>query len=142
MDGSAQAFPDAIRSNLAAVLDPVRPGVLIHLYSGCLQKQAFHESEVIVNRQVVANVVVTMKIMPESPEVSFSWLTNQAEPMIAAWGTILKTEKQPIAFGLSALIFTFLMDERKGGTDKLESQISSIKGVIHVEVIDVRRAVG
>lgn len=90
----------------------------------------------------MANVLVTMKIMPESPEVSFSWLTQEAEPMIAAYGTVLKTEKQPIAFGLSALIFTFLMDEKKGDTEKLEKQIASIKGIIHVDVIDVRRAVG
>jgi elongation factor 1-beta len=90
----------------------------------------------------MANVVVTMKIMPESPEVSFSWLTQQAEPMIAAYGTVMKTERQPIAFGLSALIFTFLMNEAKGDTEKLEKQVASIKGVIHVEVIDVRRAVG
>jgi elongation factor 1-beta len=90
----------------------------------------------------MANVIVTMRIMPESPEVSFSWLTQQAEPMIQAYGTVMKSEKQPIAFGLSALIFTFIMNESKGDTEKLEKQIAGIKGVIHVEVTDVRRAVG
>jgi elongation factor 1-beta len=90
----------------------------------------------------MANVIVTLQIMPESPEVSFSWLTQQAEPMIAAYGTVMKTEKQPIAFGLAALIFTFLMNESKGDTEKLEKQISGIKGVINVQITDVRRAIG
>jgi elongation factor 1-beta len=90
----------------------------------------------------MANVLVTIKVLPESPEVSFSWLSEQVEPKIASVGKILKTERQPIAFGLNALLITFLMDESKGSTETLEKEISGLQGVSNVDVVDVRRAVG
>ena len=36
----------------------------------------------------------------------------------------------------------FIMDEKKGSTEKLEDDIADIPGVQSVEVVDVRRAVG
>jgi len=90
----------------------------------------------------MANVLVTIKILPESIDVSFSWLSEQIEPKIAAVGKILKSEKEPIAFGINALLITFLMDENKGSTEKLEEEIAAVQGVSNVDVVDVRRAVG
>jgi translation elongation factor aEF-1 beta len=49
---------------------------------------------------------------------------------------------QPVAFGLKSVNITFLMDEKKGGTDDLEAQITSVEGVNSVECTDVRRIVG
>ena len=45
-------------------------------------------------------------------------------------------------FGLKSLNLIFVMDEKKGSTDKLEDDISDIEGVQSVEVTDVRRAIG
>ena len=53
-----------------------------------------------------------------------------------------RVEIEPIAFGLKAVKIIFVTDEKKGGTDSLEAEISKIKGVNSVEVIDVRRAIG
>ena len=53
-----------------------------------------------------------------------------------------KTEIQPGAFGLKALVILFVMDEKKGSTEALEQKISQLEGVESVEVPDVRRAVG
>ncbi len=36
----------------------------------------------------------------------------------------------------------FVSDEKKGGTEKLEEEVSQISGVTSCEVTDVRRAVG
>lgn len=84
-----------------------------------------------------------MKIMPTSPDVSLESIEKKAAHEIALFGgELAKTEISPVAFGLKALILHFIMDEKKGSTDKLESDISKIEGVNGVEIIDVRRAVG
>ncbi len=57
-------------------------------------------------------------------------------------GTVGKTELEPIAFGLKAVVFMFAMDESLGGTEELEAKIAAVQGVNSVQVTDVRRAIG
>ena len=92
----------------------------------------------------MANVVVTLKIMPQSPEVNLDGLEKKAREEIVKFcnSQEFKTEIQPIAFGLKALIIYFVMDEKIGTTDRLEQAISQLEGVESVEVPDVRRAIG
>ena len=89
-------------------------------------------------------VEVTIKIMPESPEISFSQIQESAKAIIKDFSgsANMKTEEQPIAFGLKALIIRFVMDEAKGSTEPLENNLKNIEGVMSVETTDVRRAIG
>lgn len=91
----------------------------------------------------MARVVVTLKIMPESPDADLKAVEKKAEEEIKKFGgEVGKKEVEPVAFGLNALKFFFVMDESKGSTEELEKKISEIKGVGSVSVEDVRRAVG
>ena len=92
----------------------------------------------------MAKVIVTFKIMPESPQTDLAAIQEQAEKMILDFTGEgeMKIEQEPMAFGLVALKIIFVTDEAKGSTDDLEKQISEIEGVSTVEVTDVRRAVG
>ena len=92
----------------------------------------------------MASVIVTMKIMPVSPEVDMEALENSVKEKIIGFAgkTETKTEVEPIAFGLKALKIIFVMDEAVGSTEKLENQVAEIEGVNSVEVPDVRRALG
>lgn len=92
----------------------------------------------------MANVVITFKIMPESPDTDLAAIEGDAKKKITAFAGEgeIKTEQEPIAFGLKALKMIFVMDESKGSTEELEKDIASIAGVNSVEVIDVRRAIG
>lgn len=92
----------------------------------------------------MAQVVATLKIMPESPETDISLLQSESEIEIKKFAgeTEIKTEQEPIAFGLTALKIIFVMDESKGSIDPLEEEIKKIEGVSSVETIDVRRAIG
>jgi elongation factor 1-beta len=92
----------------------------------------------------MAQVVITLRIMPESVDVNLSKITEQAKIKIIdfAGPGDMKIEEKPIAFGLKAIDIIFIMDESKGSTDSLEDSISEIDGVQSVEVTDVRRAVG
>lgn len=96
----------------------------------------------------MASVIVTLKIMPASPETNLDKVYEEASKHIRDFvdqkhkdGEIRK-EIEPIGFGLKALKLLFVMDENLGATDKLEEKIKSITGVESVEATDVRRAVG
>jgi len=92
----------------------------------------------------MAQVVITLKIMPDSPEADLSQIENEAVTKIAEFAgkTEIRKEIEPIAFGLKAVKITFVMDESKGSTEKLEENIRDINGVSSAEIVDVRRAVG
>jgi elongation factor 1-beta len=92
----------------------------------------------------MAIAIITLKIMPEDPDVDLDMVETEAKKKIAEFAGEgdTKTEIEPIAFGLKALKIIFVTDEKKGGTDNLEVEIGKIPGVNSVEVIDVRRAIG
>ena len=92
----------------------------------------------------MANVVVTLRIMPESPEIDLHSVELKAKKLIESFAGKgdTKTTITPIAFGLKALDILFIMNESIGSTEKLEKQIEGVDGVNSVECTDVRRAVG
>ena len=56
-------------------------------------------------------------------------------------GVVGNIEKEPIAFGLVALMVSCSLDEKNSNLDPLEDQLRNLDGVISVEVVDVRRAI-
>ena len=64
----------------------------------------------------MANVVATVKMMPESPDVDLNKVEADAKKKIIdfAGEGDMKIEQEPIAFGLKALKIIFIMDESKG----------------------------
>lgn len=92
----------------------------------------------------MARIVVTLKMMPDSPETDMEALERKATAFVKGFAgeTETKSELEPVAFGLKALKIYFIMDESKGSTEDLEKSIAAIEGISSVEVIDVRRAIG
>jgi len=92
----------------------------------------------------MANAVITVKIMPESPEVDLSKIELEAKRIIAKFAGEgeTKTEIEPVAFGLKALKIIFVMDEKKGSPDPVAEKIQILEGVNSAEITDVRRAIG
>ena len=92
----------------------------------------------------MAQAIVTLKIMPDSPDVDLAELTEKAKGFIVQFAGEgdMKIEEQPVAFGLVALQIIFVMDEQIGSTEELEKNIAAVEGVSSVEVTDVRRAIG
>lgn len=93
----------------------------------------------------MAQAIVTIKLMPESPEVDLAKMQGEAEQAIDAF-VGEKGEKrfavEPVAFGLKSLKITFVMQESIGSTEPLEEKLAAIEGVNSVDVVDVRRAIG
>jgi elongation factor 1-beta len=95
----------------------------------------------------MATVVITVKIMPESPEVNLDEVKEKVQAVIREFTERddpedQKVEIELIAFGLKALKIIFAMDETKGSPDVLERKMVEIEGVQSFEVTDVRRAIG
>ena len=92
----------------------------------------------------MANAVVTIKIMPESPETNLEELEANAKAKILEFSgnEQYKCEVKPVAFGLKSLNISFMMDEQLGSPESLEKDLQEISGVNSVETTDVRRAVG
>ncbi len=91
----------------------------------------------------MANCIITLKIMPESPDVDLAKLQESLNPVVEKFGCeVGKVDIQPVAFGLKALVIMFVMDEKRGSTDELEAEIGKLPGVNSVECTDVRRAIG
>ena len=92
---------------------------------------------------IMATVIVTMKVMPVSPDENLDAIKAAASQLIVGFGgTVGKVDFEPIAFGLKAVVFMFAMDESLGGTEDLEAKMGAIKGVESVQTTDVRRAIG
>lgn len=92
----------------------------------------------------MANAIVTIKIMPETPEIDLDALSKEILDLIEKYAGKgdTRTEQEPIAFGLKALNIIFIMDEKLGSPDVLEDQVRNLAGVMSVEITDVRRAIG
>ena len=91
----------------------------------------------------MARVYVTIKIMPEDVEQDLDKISVEAKNLIGkAEGSVMEVKLEPVAFGVNSVNVTFTVDEAKGSTDVLEEAIAKIKGVMSVNVTDVRRAIG
>ncbi len=91
----------------------------------------------------MAKVVITIKVMPVSPSANLKNIEKNVSEKIKKFGGDLgKVELEPVAFGLKAIKFIFVLDESKGSTEALEENIKKINEVNSVEVVDVRRAIG
>ena len=92
----------------------------------------------------MGTAVVTLRIMPEDPDIDLKKIEEEALKIISAYSDDRpkKVDVQPVAFGLKSINITFLMDEKKGDTEPVEKLLNEIEGVNSVECTDVRRIIG
>lgn len=90
----------------------------------------------------MALAAVTIRIMPVSPQVDMKKLKDDSEAVIKKIGGIPhRSEEQPIAFGLKALILIIGWPEDKE-PEAIETELAKVENVNSVEITDVRRAFG
>jgi len=91
----------------------------------------------------MAMVIVTLKIMPEDPELSLEDLKTKAEEIITNFeGKVQTTKEEPVGFGLKAIVLSFSVDESKGSPDPIAEKIEALEGVKSAQVTMVSRALG
>lgn len=90
----------------------------------------------------MGTVLIKMKIMPENLKVDLNKIEKQAKQITEKGeGKNPRTEIEPIAFGLNAIILGFALDESKS-IDNIQDKLKKIPNVSSAEVIDFRRAFG
>jgi len=80
--------------------------------------------------------------MPESPEVNLEEIESASKKIISEEkGEKTSFEREPIAFGINAVIATFSRDENLDSDDLLK-KLQEIPNVSSAEITDFRRAFG
>ena len=87
----------------------------------------------------MGEVVATVKLLPESPDVDLEQIKIHAQNVVNEDAELHKIDEEPIAFGLVSLNVMFIVDDGEGGTEVVEEKLAQIQGVSNVEVLDVRR---
>ena len=83
----------------------------------------------------MAEVIVGLKVLPKTIEVDLDELEKNIEKAIKPE----KIRREPIAFGLVALLVTKIIPDAGGEMEKIENKIKSIPEVGEVEVTGMTR---
>ena len=87
----------------------------------------------------MGEVLTTMKIMPESPEVDLEALKETIQNGLPEDAEFQNITEEPIAFGLVALILNFTIEDGEGGSEPVEEMVQGIDGVASIEITGVGR---
>lgn len=83
----------------------------------------------------MGNVAVTLKVMPESPDVDLAVLKKKIEDIFLQFeeAKLQQINEKPIGFGLVALQVLITLPDSAGGTEGIEQALAGIEGVASVE---------
>lgn len=87
----------------------------------------------------MGRLITRVKIMPSDVDVNLDTLASKVKDTMPDGMQVKRYSKEPIAFGISALILDISMDEESTGTDLLEERLRSIEGVGEVEIVSMSR---
>jgi elongation factor 1-beta len=86
--------------------------------------------------------IVKMKLMPSSPEADLNKIEEKIKEILKNSGAgSHKIEREPIAFGLNAIILMFTWPEEKE-LENLEASLKNLENINSAEIVDMRREVG
>ena len=88
----------------------------------------------------MAKLAVIVKVLPEDVNVNLDELVSKIKKKLSEKYELKDYRKEPIAFGLQALLISVIMPENvEGGTEELEKIIAGVSGVGEVSVEYVSR---
>jgi elongation factor 1-beta len=87
----------------------------------------------------MARLVARIRILPAEAESNLDRIVGSMQSAIPQGMELKAHAKEPIAFGLNAIVGDFLLDDEQGQMDRLEESIKSIEGVGEIEVINISR---
>ncbi|MBS7641853.1 MAG: elongation factor 1-beta [Candidatus Bathyarchaeia archaeon] len=89
----------------------------------------------------MARVMATIRVFPSSIDEDLNILVESINEKLPSDARLYTYRREPIAFGIEALILDILVPEETMGEvlDRVEEAIRSIEGVSEVEVILTRR---
>ena len=88
--------------------------------------------------------MIVLKVMPGDVDVNLESLRITVEGSIKdIYGEVgeIQYKEEPVAFGLKALMFTFIVEESIG-CDPIEEKLANVENIASVQVVDFRRTLG
>jgi elongation factor 1-beta len=87
----------------------------------------------------MTKLVARIRILPADAESNPDVVAQSIKKSIPTGMELRAHAKEPIAFGLEAIVGDFLLEDAEGQMDKLEESIKSVEGVGEIEVVNVSR---
>lgn len=84
----------------------------------------------------MADVIVTLRLMPKSVEVNLDNLEEKVKNLIQPQ----RMQREPVAFGLVALKIIKIIPDAEGELEKLENKIKSLPEVGGIEITNITRS--
>jgi elongation factor 1-beta len=84
----------------------------------------------------MGEVIVGLKVLPKTVEVDLDKLEEEIKRAISPE----RIQREPIAFGLVAILVTKLVPDEAGQVDELEKKLRAIEDVGEVEVTGISRS--
>ena len=82
------------------------------------------------------SVVTTFKVMPDGTDVDLDALEKRLQKRINP----ARMSRQPIAFGLEAILLVKQIPEKDGELEKVTNEILAVEGVREAEIISATRS--
>ena len=87
----------------------------------------------------MAQLLLLVKILPTGVEIDLDQVAKKIKEALKDGITLRKYTKEPLAFGLYFINGEFILDDREGQMDKLESVIRSVECVSELQVLNMSR---
>ena len=82
----------------------------------------------------MGEVGLQYRVLPEGLEVDLEKLLGDIKKALPEGANLKASQQKPVAFGLKALHILIVMDDKKGGSEAVESAISQVPGVQSIEL--------
>ncbi|MCH7968515.1 MAG: elongation factor 1-beta [Thaumarchaeota archaeon] len=87
----------------------------------------------------MAQLLLLVKILPTGVEIDLDQMAKKIKESLKDGITLRKYTKEPLAFGIYFIKGEFILEDREGQMDTLESVIRSVEGVSELEVLNMSR---
>lgn len=88
----------------------------------------------------MARLIARVKVLPADAEINLDGVAESLKKGVPEGMELKQYAKEPIAFGIHALVADFMLDDSEGQMDKLEDAIKAINGVGEIQVMNISRS--
>ena len=90
----------------------------------------------------MTKLIARIKVLPTDTDINLDNIIEKLKSSLPDGMQVRNSAKEPIAFGLNALIVDFLLEDKEGQMDKLESAVKDTEGVSEIEIMNLSRQAG